>query len=207
MQVLGRVLDRVAATALVCALSAGVAFAQNANDEGNAAGPTIEDLALGETVPEGEVAVGDYYTVEENGNWVVRCRKAASGQDPCEMYQLLSDSQGTPIAEVVLFELPEGRPASAGASVVVPLETSLQQQLLIRVDENPAKRYPFAFCDQIGCHARIGLTAEEVNAYRLGGEALVVIVPFVAPDQQVEVVMSLSGFTASYDKVGELNGT
>jgi invasion protein IalB len=123
------------------------------------------------------------------------------------MRQLLNDTQGTPISEVTLFELPDGQSARAGATVVVPLETSLQQQLTIQVDDSPAKRYPFAFCNEVGCHARIGLTSEEIEAYRRGAEARVSIVPIRAPDQRVEVTLSLSGFTASYDKVAELNGT
>jgi invasion protein IalB len=165
------------------------------------------DLALGEEVPEGEPQVGDTYVVETNGAWTVRCLKTDGDQDPCEMYQLLADAEGTPISEVVLFELPDGRAARAGATIIVPLETSLQQQLTIQVDESPARRYPFAFCNTAGCYARIGLTQEDVDAYRAGAAAQVSIVPFRAPDQAVSVTMSLSGFTASYDKVAELNGT
>jgi invasion protein IalB len=166
-----------------------------------------DGLALGEEVPEGEVQVGDTYVVEINGDWTVRCLKTDGDQDPCEMYQLLSDEEGTPISEIVLFELPDGRAARAGATIIVPLETSLQQQLTIQVDDTAARRYPFAFCNSVGCYARIGLTQEELDAYRRGAAAQLSIVPFRAQDQQVSVTMSLNGFTASYDKVAELNGT
>lgn len=187
--------------AVLLALCATTALAQTE-------APAADDeLALGEVVPENEVQVGQTYEVDSFDDWSVRCLKTDAETDPCEMYQLLSDQQGTPIAEVTMFELPDGRQARAGATVVVPLETALQQQLTVQVDDQPAKRYPFAFCNQIGCHARIGLTEQEVDVFRRGAEAVISIVPMRAPDQRVSVTMSLSGFTAGYDKVSELNGT
>ncbi|MEM6889172.1 MAG: invasion associated locus B family protein [Pseudomonadota bacterium] len=180
---------------------------QSADSDTEADAPAELGLDLGEPVPEDELAVGQMYEVEKNGDWTVRCVKTNAEKDPCEMYQLLSNSEGTPIAEIMLFELPEGQQAAAGASVIVPLETSLQQQLTIRVDQSTPKRYPFAYCDTVGCHARIGLTDEEIGNYRRGAEAAISIVPIRAPDQRVTVSMSLSGFTASFNKVAELNGT
>ncbi|WP_300057667.1 invasion associated locus B family protein [uncultured Roseobacter sp.] len=71
----------------------------------------------------------------------------------------------------------------------------------IWIDSQPARRYPFAFCNTIGCYARIGLTEEDVNAFKRGNEAMLTIVPVLAPDQKVDIVLSLSGFTAGYEKV------
>ena len=116
------------------------------------------------------------------------------------MYQLLNDDAGSPVVEFSLFRLPEGGRATAGATIVVPLETALQQQLTIQVDSSEARRYPFAFCNQIGCYARIGLTEQDVAAFRAGNAARVSIAPFVAQDQAVNVTLSLTGFTAAFDK-------
>ena len=161
---------------------------------------SIEDqLSLGEdaSVPQ----VGETYTAETNGDWAVRCIKAEEGvEEPCQMYQLMSDSEGTPVAEISIFRLPEGGRAVAGATIVVPLETSLPQQLTMQVDNGTTRRYPYAFCNTIGCYSRVGLVAEEVAAFRAGNAATLTIVPAMAPDQEVELTLSLSGFTASFDK-------
>lgn len=162
-------------------------------------GSSIEDqLSLGEdaSLPQ----VGQTYTSETNGAWELRCVKTEDGNDPCQMYQLMSDSEGTPVAEISIFRLPEGGRAVAGATIIVPLETSLPQQLTMKVDDGQARRYPFAFCNPIGCLSRVGLVAEEVAQFRRGAEAILTIVPALAPDQKVDLTMSLSGFTASFDK-------
>lgn len=116
------------------------------------------------------------------------------------MYQLLTDNEGTPVAEVSIFRLPQGGRAVAGATIIVPLETSLPQQLTMEVDGGQARRYPYAFCNPIGCYSRVGLVAEEVAQFRRGANAKLTIVPALAPDQKVELNMSLNGFTASFDK-------
>lgn len=174
--------------------------AQTTQTETETPAPSIEDqLSLGEdaSVPQ----IGDTYTAEVNGDWAVRCIKTEEGvEEPCQMYQLLSDASGSPVAEISIFRLPEGGRAVAGATIVVPLETSLPQQLTIQVDEGAARRYPYAFCNTIGCYSRVGLVAEEVAAFRAGSAATLTIVPALAPDQEVEVIMSLNGFTASYNK-------
>ena len=159
------------------------------------------DLSLGDD-GSGEPQVGEAYTKEVNGAWQMRCvRTDKADTDPCQMYQLLNDPQGSPVAEVSLFRLPEGGRAEAGATVIVPLETALQQRLTIQVDGNPPKQYPFAFCNRIGCYARIGLTPEDVTAYKRGNVAKLSIVPALAPDQKVELEMGLTGFTKSYSTV------
>ena len=40
---------------------------------------------------------------------------------------------------------------------------------------------------------------------KAGGTAKIVIVPFVAPNEKVELTMSLKGFTAGYDAVMAAN--
>ncbi|MEL7131738.1 MAG: invasion associated locus B family protein [Pseudomonadota bacterium] len=158
-----------------------------------------EQLSLGEDASAPKV--GETYTAETIGDWQLRCIKTEDGEnEPCQMYQLMSDESGTPVAEISIFRLPEGGRALAGATIIVPLETSLPQQLTLEVDGNQARRYPFAFCNQIGCYSRVGLVADEVAQFRRGANATLTIVPALAPDKKVELNMSLSGFTASFDK-------
>ena len=159
-----------------------------------------EQLSLGEDANK-DPELGKPYTKETIGSWEMRCIKTEAEVDPCQMYQLLDDGQGAPVAEISLFRLPAGGKAEAGATVVVPLETSLPQQLTIAVDGGSARRYPYAFCNPVGCYARMGLTAADVAAFKRGKEATITIIPALAPDQQVKLSLSLDGFTASYEKV------
>ncbi|WP_176249114.1 invasion associated locus B family protein [Sulfitobacter sp. HGT1] len=161
---------------------------------------TIESqLSMGDET-EANTDVGKPYTKEVIGSWEMRCIKTEQETDPCQMYQLMDDGQGVPVAEFSLFRLPDGGKATAGATVVVPLETALTSQLSISVDGGKARRYPYAFCNPVGCYVRMGLTADDIAAFKRGKEAVITIVPALAPDQTVELALSLDGFTASFDK-------
>ncbi|KIN72486.1 invasion associated locus B family protein [Sulfitobacter guttiformis] len=152
-----------------------------------------------------EPVVGQPYTREVIGSWEMRCLKAEEGEEPCQMYQLMNDGENVPVAEVSLFRLPDGGKAVAGATIIVPLETALTQQLTLSIDGGKARRYPYAFCNPVGCYVRLGLTAEDIAAFKRGKQATMTIVPALAPDQKVALTLSLAGFTASYDKVSVLD--
>jgi invasion protein IalB len=167
---------------------------------------TVEDLlSLGEDADKNP-ELGKPYTRETIGAWEMRCLKVEAGEEePCQMYQLMDDGQGAPVAEVSLFRLPEGGKAVAGATIIVPLETALPSQLTVSIDGSKARRYPYAFCNPVGCYVRLGLTADDISAFKRGNKATMVIVPALAPDQKVDLTLSLEGFTASYEKVSVLN--
>ncbi|MCX7559791.1 invasion associated locus B family protein [Sulfitobacter sp. F26204] len=176
------------------------ATTQEAEPQSGAATQVQDQLSLGEDATK-DPELGKPYTQEVIGAWEMRCIKTEAENDPCQMYQLLDDGQGAPVAEISLFRLPKGGKAEAGATVVVPLETSLPQQLTIAVDGGKARRYPYAFCNPVGCYARLGLTPADVQAFKRGKAAEITIIPALAPDQQVKLSLSLEGFTASYNKV------
>lgn len=159
-----------------------------------AAPATIEDLAPGQP-----------YIRGESGDWLFRCLKSPEGEvDPCQLYQLLQDAEGNNVAEISIFPLPDSGRAAAGATVVAPLETLLTQQLTLSVDGGAARRYPFTFCNTAGCVARVGFTEDEVNQFKRGNSATLRMVPAAAPDQEVVLTVSLSGFTAGYDGLIEI---
>lgn len=177
--------------------AAAEAPADAAPAEAESGSETMADgLAMGD---DGQTQIPQPYTKEEHGDWRLQCFKIEEGEEPCQLYQLLKDSQGTDVAEVSIFRLPAGGQAVAGATVTVPLETLLTAQLLIAVDGAKGKRYPFSFCSPVGCYARIGFTQADIDAFKRGAAATVTLVPAPAPDQKVELKMSLSGFTAGYD--------
>jgi invasion protein IalB len=191
---------RLMSVAAVIALAAPLA----AQDTEQPPAEEAQDNVPGSDLSLGTTDLGSTYVQEESGDWEIQCIRTDQQEDPCTLYQLLSDEQGNPVAEVSIFRLPEGARAAAGATVIVPLETLLTEQLRLAVDGGQGKLYPFSFCNPIGCYARIGLTASDVEAFRRGATATITIVPFAAPDQTVALDMSLMGFTAGFDKVSVL---
>ncbi len=188
-----RILNFTCAATLVAV--AGAAQAQT-QDTGTT-GPTLD---LGQPVSEGP-RLGERYSKETFNDWELACIKTEAETDPCSLLQVLTDEGGNPMAEFSLFRLQEGGQAVAGATVIVPLETLLPAQLTISVDGEPGKRYNYTFCNPIGCIAQIGFTQDDVDAFKRGAAAIVSLVPAPAPDQQINLELSLKGFTAGYDVV------
>lgn len=175
----------------------GMASAQETQAEPEETLPTLDDLSIGEPVgPQ----IGQPYVLQEFGDWQMRCVKQAEGEpEPCNLYQLLENDDGLAVAEFNFFRLPEGSRAAAGATIVVPLETLLTEQLTLVVDGQNARRYPFTFCNAAGCVARVGFTEAEVNEFKRGISATIRLVPAANPNAEVLLDVSLTGFTAGYD--------
>ena len=191
----------LAALILAAGLAGQTAIAQETTEapaEGAPAEGTDLDMGATEAPADG---VGTTYVKATFDAWEQRCVRTESGADPCQLYQLLKDGAGNSVAEVGMFSLPEGGEAAAGATIIAPLETLLTAGLRIGVDDAQPKVYPFTVCSQVGCIARVGFTAEEIEGFKKGGKATLTIVPAAAPDQVVALDVSLKGFTAGYDAV------
>ncbi|WP_370232325.1 invasion associated locus B family protein [Cognatishimia sp.] len=169
------------ASALVVASTS--AFAQETNSD--------EGLSLG-------TPAAPKVTQEVIGDWTLNCRSNGE-REICEMFQLLTQTDGAPAVAVTLFPVVGQGQAVAGANMIAPLETLLTAQLSIAVDENLPRVYPFAFCNANGCLSRVGLTQEDLASYKAGGVATISIVPAAQPDRLVQVQMSLKGFTKAFD--------
>ncbi|MEC7760711.1 MAG: invasion associated locus B family protein [Pseudomonadota bacterium] len=163
--------------------------------------PTSPDLDMGETTEQPQV---ETYVDEVFNDWQRECLRIPGneGPAPCQITQFLREEpDGAPVGKVSIGKLPDGNEATAGSMIIVPLGVLLTQQMTIGVDSAAPKRYPFRFCDPNGCVAQIGYTAEEIAAFKAGSEATLTVVPVAAPDQQVALPLSLSGFTAAYDSL------
>ncbi|MCQ0093212.1 invasion associated locus B family protein [Roseovarius sp. M141] len=158
-----------------------------------------EAFATGTEVAEKEPPV---YIKEKFGDWSLRCFRNADGDDPCQLYQLLREEGGNPVAEFSIFRISGQAPAVAGATAIVPLITLLTEELKISVDGGTAKSYPYRVCTEAGCVAQIGMTEQDIAVFKKGAKAQMVLVPAQAPDQKVKINISLNGFTAGYDAVG-----
>jgi invasion protein IalB len=190
------------AGALILAIgTAAPAFAQSA-DSAAEAPPAGAGLPLGEEVSDS----GSSYVADTFGDWTKLCERAGEGgEDPCGLVQLLEDAEGNPLAEMTIVQLPPGGEAVAAATVLTPLGTVLPQQITMRVDDGTPRRYPFLFCDVSGCYARFGLTAAVVESFRRGTAGTLTISSMMAPDQPIDLTISLSGFTAGYGTLSPAN--
>jgi invasion protein IalB len=174
-------------------LFSSAVFAQQTNG-------VSSDLSLGEDTG-GELQIGQTYFKDDIGDWRLRCIKTEQEEDPCQLYQLLNDDAGNSVAEISIFRLEGEGEAVAGATIITPLETLLTAQISLAVDGANSRRYPFSFCNQIGCFARLGLRQADVEAFKRGAEATVTMVPVGAPDTPVALPVSLTGFTAGFDVI------
>ncbi|TNF59129.1 MAG: invasion associated locus B family protein [Rhodobacteraceae bacterium] len=189
---------KAAVLALFASTAPLAAQTSDTQTQAQTGGGAASQLDLGQ--PEGP-QLGERYAKEQSGDWTLACIKTEAETDPCSLLQLLKDENGNTLGEISLFRLEGGGQAVAGGTIIVPLETLLTAQVSIAVDGGQGKRYNYSFCTQLGCVAQIGFTEADIEAFRRGNSARVTIVPAPAPDQQVVLNMSLSGFTAGYDMV------
>ncbi|MDR6265328.1 MULTISPECIES: invasion associated locus B family protein [Rhodobacterales] len=198
--------------ALVLLLAAPVVHAQETTTE------TTEATTQTETAPadqanaaDSEYKVADEnaapeegqgYLKEEHGQWQVRCIKAPEGEEEvCRLFNLLTDKDGNSIAQLDMQALPKGGKAVAGVDMATPLGTLLTAQLVMKIDAAKAKRYPYTWCDNLGCYARFGMTAGEIDAMKKGVTTVVTIASVAAPEEPLELELSLSGFTAAWTAI------
>ncbi|MDP5216165.1 invasion associated locus B family protein [Ruegeria sp. 2205SS24-7] len=157
-------------------------------------------LDLGQPVTDGP-QLGSRYAKETFGDWTLACIKTEAETDPCSLLQVMNGPDGQPMAEMSLFRIENSGAAIAGATIIVPLETLLTAPLVISVDGAPGKRYNYTLCNPVGCVAQIGLTQADIDAMKKGTEATISLVPAPAPDQKIDIKMSLKGFTAGFNAV------
>jgi invasion protein IalB len=157
-----------------------------------------QETATDEAAPR---AVGEPFLAATHSDWEILCNEIdQAGTVSCEMYQLLFDPSQQPVAEISIAALPFGSEFSAGATITTPLETFLPFGMGWRIgDAEEGRVEAFRVCTVVGCMVRMGLTPDEVDTMRAGSTASIMIAPFVAIDQPVEIAVSLSGFTAAYE--------
>ena len=162
------------------------------------------DAATDAPATEGAAAqLPDNVDIETFGAWELRCE---TGGGACFIYQLANDSNGNPVAEMTVIQLPDGNEAAAGATAITPLGTMLTAGFVLQVDSGQARQYPYTWCTRSGCFSRFGLTDAEINAMKAGAVARAQIVSASAPEQPVILELSLSGFTAAWNALSEKTG-
>ncbi|MFS4437751.1 invasion associated locus B family protein [Paracoccaceae bacterium GXU_MW_L88] len=156
------------------------------------------DADTGETA-EGEAAESaPQVTRETFDDWEVQC---IEGTQTCVMNQVLEDENGNPVVEVSIRPLQEDGEADAGLVIMTPLGTLLTEGLSLQIDSSQTQRYPYSYCNRDGCIAQIGLPGNAVTAFKRGNVANVGLRAVAAPQQAIDLDMSLAGFTAAYDSM------
>lgn len=164
---------------------------------------TGADAAAAQAAP----APVETYVDEVFDAWSRECIRLPEGQegpDPCQLTQLLHQPGGdNTVGKITIGRLPEGGQAVAGSMIILPLGTLLTEQLLVGIDSAAPRRYPFRFCDRVGCVAQIGLTDGEIAAFKAGNEAKISIASIGDPENKVTIPVSLKGFTAAWDSLAQ----
>lgn len=206
--------DKSIPAAALAALLATTAAAQDTGSAPEADAEAPAEAAGAEAAPEGPQE-GETYIAEEFGDWDFACIRSGTGNDPCRFTQTLENGEGGRVAQVSVVPLPEGEPVAAAAIIETPLGTLLRVPqnaneldqpggLRMQVDDGELRVFQFTFCNAGGCVAEIGMEAELVAAFKRGAVATLTIWSAEAPDQPVELDLSLSGFTAGFDRVAAL---
>jgi len=203
----GRARPRRRGAALLAALAlAGAPLAAQQTEDGAAApggGIDIEAPVAGGG-GDGEAGGTRSYVLEESQDWRIVCVETSLEHDPCVLNQILTDEGGNPTATVEIINLPN-QEAEAGVTITTPLETLMSRQITMSVDGSAPRQIGFTYCLEDGCRAQVGFSSQEIAAFRRGSEAVMRIFPLVAPDQPVDLRVSLLGFTAGFARIEELN--
>ena len=148
----------------------------------------------------GETQQTEPYIKERIKDWNLKCIEPIDSIERCEANQIIFNQKQQPVAEISIFKLPKGQIAAAAATIIVPLETALNEGLVLEMQDLEPKKYQFKFCNSIGCYSQIGLTNEELEVLKSKGKASIFLKHLSSGDQQIIIPISLSGFTTTFSK-------
>lgn len=132
---------------------------------------------------------------ETFGAWELQCTPDKS---ECRMFKLAVDAAGSPVAEIRIFKSPPGAGGAGVVQVVTPLGTLLTAGFQITVDGEPLLTDSYDFCLQEGCYVQFALEEQVLTAFQRGANATLRVLSANSPDQPIDLVVSLTGFTAGH---------
>lgn len=204
------------ALALALGLTAPLAFAQDAPAPAAPEAPAAEAPAATAPATEAPAATsaegpGTIYTAKTSGDWEVHCLRTEDGKDPCEMFQLLKDSDGNKVASISVMMITGEDGTVAGATIATPLDTLLAPGLRLQIDASEPVGMPFNHCDNGNgngngtgnCYVNFAISTAELDRLKKGNAIKMAVVPLFAPEKPVELTISLKGFTAAYEEIAK----
>jgi len=163
---------------------------------GPAAAQTETQIQPGTEAPAAEAPATEAPAPRQIQDWTLRCDAPAAGSlaGPCYMVQDIAAPEGQGrIAQMIVGHF--GQDRLLGALVFVPLGTRLPPGLVIGVDKNQPRRFPFQLCSPNGCQAQIALDDAFLAELKSGATAEAVFED--ANGRKLTVQISLRGFTAA----------
>ena len=110
-----------------------------------------ESLSIDDSIT-GETQQIEPYIKERINDWNLKCIEPLDSIERCEANQIIFNQEQQPVAEISIFKLPQGQVAAAAATIIVPLETVLNEGLILEMQDLEPKKYQFKFCNSIGCY-------------------------------------------------------
>ena len=188
---------KILAAVCLCVPTA-LAAQEDGDSQSGSTGVGGGELAVGTPVVR---QVGEIYTRAVHGDWIVNCLYSGTETENCNMQQIVIDKRGDRIARVEFFDVPDVAYIGAGANITTPLGTLLEANLVLAIGRTPAKTYPFRYCLENGCVARLAFTTAEVELLRKSISMILTIRSVYLPDEPTSGVVSLAGFTAGLNEV------
>lgn len=137
---------------------------------------------------------------ESYKDWQVVCQRTAEAGQVCEMTQELRQKQG---GRRVLAASIRATGEGAGVLVLItPFGLKLAEPVRLRIEETELVQAPFSTCLPAGCVAQAPLSSDAITAFQKGAAVKVVMTPVNGGAATAEV--SLAGFTAAWERLGEL---
>jgi invasion protein IalB len=143
-------------------------------------------------------------TRREVGDWTILC---AGEGGPCVMEQVGKTAQGETALNVQIERLAEpqtvgGQRVTAVANILAPLGVVLPSGLRLQIDAGETAASPFFVCQQAGCLVRAPLQDQLLDSFRRGNRARFTYAGIDGgQSREVQVDISLSGFTRAYDEL------
>ena len=158
--------------------------------------PAVTQPAPAAQLPNGANAINETY-----GDWTVDCR-VTDGQKRCA----LSHAQGNRQTGQRIFALELGVPKDdrTEGSILMPFGVNLERGAILKLDDRDlGKGLRFSTCMQQGCILPVSLPKQATDAMRTGTTLLVAALN-LSSGEPVTFNVSLSGFGAGLDRVGQL---
>jgi len=131
-------------------------------------------------------------------DWKTQCPEKGASSKTCHIFQNLVAKDGKSRVLHIAIGYVEGRDDPA-AIITLPLGLSLPQGVGLRVDENTPSRHPYQACFNSGCQAGFPVDSTLMAQLRGGDKAYIRV--YDLSNQQIDIPISLSGFTAAIKAV------
>jgi invasion protein IalB len=134
-----------------------------------------------------------------HGDWQIRCDTPAGARsEQCALIQSVT-AEDRPNVGLTVIILKTADQKSRLMRVLAPLGVLLPSGLGLRIDNADVGRAGFVRCLPNGCVSEVVMDDKLVGQMRGGQQATFII--FQTPDEGIGIPMSLSGFSAGYDKL------